>query len=64
MHLLKPKQGFYVVLLRITAPVSPMNDGPRVLLLVPKLAVWPAVTASSVINLGADHLTLEGGRGG
>ena len=58
MHLLKPKQGFYVVLLRLAAPVSPMNDGPRVLVLVPKLAVWPAVTTSSVdqlISLFRDH---------
>ena len=58
MHLLKPKQGFYVVLLRLAAPVSPMNDGPRVLVLVPKLAVWPAVTTSSVdqlVSLFRDH---------
>ena len=58
MHLLKPKQGFYVVLLRLTASVSPMNDGPRVLFLAPKLAVWPAVTTSSVdqlILLFRDH---------
>ena len=38
--------------------MSPINDGPRVLVLVPKLAVWPAVTTSSVdhlISLFRDH---------